>query len=65
MTSALLAKPAEALRETRRLLRHGSREETLERMQVEGEVFSERLKSAEAQAAIGGFFAGRNKGQPG
>ena len=61
LTAALLAKPAEALRETQRLLRHGDREGILERMQVEGEVFSERLKSAEAQAAIGAFFAGRNR----
>src|SRR5881398_3116525 len=39
----LLAKPASALRDTQRLLRAGSRDEILERMRLEGEVFAERL----------------------
>lgn len=64
LTAALLAKPTEALRETQRLLRHGTREEDLARMRIEGEAFSERLRSAEAKAAIGAFFAGRNRGTP-
>ncbi len=52
----LLAKPAGALRQTQRLLRTGAREEILERMRLEGEVFAERLASAEAKDAISAFF---------
>jgi enoyl-CoA hydratase/carnithine racemase len=52
----LLAKPAGALRLTQQLLRRGTQEEILERMQREGEVFAERLGSAEAKAAISAFF---------
>jgi enoyl-CoA hydratase/carnithine racemase len=59
----LLAKPAGALRETQRLLRAGSRDEILERMQLEGEVFAQRLVSAEAKAAISAFFE-RKKAKP-
>ena len=55
----LLAKPPEALRATQRLLRAGSRDELLERMRVEGEAFSERLKSAEVKEAISAFFEKR------
>jgi enoyl-CoA hydratase/carnithine racemase len=58
---ALLAKPAGALRQTQRLLRRGAREEILERMQLEGQVFAERLGSAEAKAAITAFFESRGK----
>ena len=43
IVAALLAKPPEALRQTQRLLRHGAREEMLERMKLEGELFAERL----------------------
>jgi enoyl-CoA hydratase/carnithine racemase len=57
----LLAKPPEALRETQRLLRRGAREEILERMQLEGSVFAERLKSPEVKKAITAFFSGRGK----
>jgi enoyl-CoA hydratase/carnithine racemase len=57
VTAALLAKPAEALRQTQRLLRHGTREEILERMKMEGDLFSERLASAEVKQAISAFFA--------
>jgi enoyl-CoA hydratase/carnithine racemase len=57
---ALLAKPPEALRETQRLLRHGEQREILERMQLEGSVFAERLKSPEVTEAINAFF-GRRK----
>src|SRR5207237_8259917 len=62
IVAALLAKPAGALRATQRLLRHGSREEILGRMQLEGEVFAERLASAEAKAAINAFFEKRKPG---
>ncbi len=55
----LLAKPPEALRQTQRLLRHGAREEVLERMQLEGSVFAERLKSPEVKEAITAFFEKR------
>ncbi len=55
----LLAKPPEALRQTQRLLRHGARDEILERMQLEGSVFAERLKSPEVKEAITAFFEKR------
>src|SRR3954471_9685219 len=55
----LLAKPAGALRQTQRLLRAGSRDEILERMRLEGEVFAERLASSEAKDAISAFFEKR------
>ena len=61
IVAALLAKPAGALRQTQRLLRHGARDEILERMQLEGQVFAERLGSAEAKAAITAFFESRGK----
>jgi enoyl-CoA hydratase/carnithine racemase len=61
IVEALLAKPEEALRQTQRLLRHGSRDEILERMQLEGDLFSERLKSQEVKEAISAFFAARQK----
>ena len=61
IVDALLAKPAEALRQSQRLLRHGSRDETLERMQLEGSAFAERLKSQEVKDAISAFFAARDK----
>ena len=61
VVSALLAKPAEALRETQRLLRHGARDKILERMQLEGQVFAKRLQSDEAKAALTAFFESRGK----
>jgi enoyl-CoA hydratase/carnithine racemase len=61
VVAALLAKPADALRETQHLLRHGAREEILERMRIESDVFAKRLESAEAKAAISGFFESRRK----
>jgi enoyl-CoA hydratase/carnithine racemase len=57
----LLAKPAEALRQTQRLLRHGSRDEILERMKLESSLFAERLASAEVKQAIAAFFEKRNR----
>ncbi|HWJ39127.1 MAG TPA: enoyl-CoA hydratase-related protein [Sphingomicrobium sp.] len=59
LVGVLLAKPAEALRETQRLLRHGSREEILQRMQLESSVFAERLASPEVKRAISDFFEKR------
>ena len=53
----LLAKPPAALRETQRLLRHGARDEIMERMELESVIFSERLASPEVKQAIAAFFA--------
>jgi enoyl-CoA hydratase/carnithine racemase len=57
---ALLAKPADALRQTQQLLRLGSKDELLDRMQAESTIFAERLQSTEARAAIAAFFEKRN-----
>lgn len=64
VVAALSAKPAAALRHTRRLLRQGTREEILERMQVESRLFAERLESDEVKQAIATFFASRARSQP-
>jgi enoyl-CoA hydratase/carnithine racemase len=61
IVSVLLAKPAEALRDTQRLLRHGRSDTILERMELESRVFAERLQSAEVKRAIDAFFAARAK----
>ena len=61
IVGALLAKPAEALRHTQRLLRHGQSAAILERMQLESQAFAERLESAEVKQAIAAFFASRAK----
>ena len=55
----LLAKPAEALRLTQKLLRRETTEEILERMELENGQFSERLQSAEVREAIAAFFQSR------
>lgn len=60
VVAALLAKPVEALRITQRLLRHGTGDELLERMELENGHFSERLQSAEVKAAITAFFRRRS-----
>ena len=57
--AALLAKPPEALRKTQVLLRNGTREEILERMQQENSLFAERLASPEVKEAIAAFFEKR------
>jgi enoyl-CoA hydratase/carnithine racemase len=57
IVDALLAKPAEALRLTQRLLRTGTRDEILARMKLESSMFAERLESAEVKDAISAFFA--------
>jgi enoyl-CoA hydratase/carnithine racemase len=59
IVTALLSKPPEALRQSHRLLRLGDTDEILERMRVEGELFAERLASAEVKEAIGAFFEKR------
>jgi enoyl-CoA hydratase/carnithine racemase len=59
LVAALLAKPPEALRQTQRLLRHGTRDELLERMRLEGQIFGERLTSSEVKEAITAFFERR------
>jgi enoyl-CoA hydratase/carnithine racemase len=61
LVTALLAKPAEALRLTQELLRKAQAEELLERMELENSHFSERLTSDEVRDAITAFFASRAK----
>jgi len=61
LVTALLAKPAEALRLTQALLRRADRAEIIERMELENGHFSERLGSAEVRDAITAFFAARAK----
>jgi enoyl-CoA hydratase/carnithine racemase len=63
VTATLLAKPPEALRQTQRLLRHGARDEVVERMKLESTVFAERLTSVEVRQAIAAFFEKRKKDQ--
>jgi enoyl-CoA hydratase/carnithine racemase len=62
IVAKLLAKPAEALRQTQCLLREGQQTEVLERMRMEGGLFAERLQSAEVKEAIAAFFAKRQSG---
>lgn len=59
IVATLLAKPPEALRQTQRLLRHGARDEALERMKLESSMFAERLASDEVKSAITAFFQKR------
>jgi enoyl-CoA hydratase/carnithine racemase len=61
VTDRLLAKPGEALRLTQGLLRQGARDEIIDRMKLESTKFAERLDSAEAKEAIGGFFERRSR----
>ena len=63
VVARLLAKPAEALRLTQKLLRHGTTDEALERMKLENGHFSERLQSDEVRDAITAFFQSRGSGQ--
>lgn len=56
LAERLLAKPAEALRLTQKLLRTASADEVLDRMAVENDHFSERLQSDEVKLAIANFF---------
>ena len=56
----LLAKPAQALRLTQRLLRSSEVDGVLDRMATENAHFSERLASDEVRDAIQAFFASRS-----
>ncbi len=57
----LAAKPREALRETKRLMRAATRPAVLAAFDREFQVFGERLRSEEAKAAIGAFLASRKR----
>ena len=57
--AALLAKPAQALKLTQKLLRHATRDEMVERYDLENQHFSERLQSAEVKDVITAFFEKR------
>ena len=59
LIAGLLAKPAEAMRLTQKLLRRADRDEVLQRMELENGHFAERLTSAEVRDAITAFFAAR------
>lgn len=61
LVETMLAKPAQALRLTQRLLRRGPTEDILERMELENGHFTERLASEEVKQAITAFFAARVK----
>jgi enoyl-CoA hydratase/carnithine racemase len=61
VTSRLLAKPPEALRQTQQLLRAGARDEILQRMRAESGLFAERLQSEEVKQAIQAFFARKER----
>ena len=61
IVAALLAKPAEAMRQTQSLLRRGDRDDVLERMELENGHFAERLQSDEVKQAVSAFFAARAK----
>ena len=56
---ALADKPAEALRQTKRLLKAPLRDETLARMHAESAAFIERLASPELREAVSAFFEKR------
>ena len=59
LVASLLAKPAEALRQTQALLRREDTAEILDRIELENGHFGERLASEEVKQAIAGFFAAR------
>jgi enoyl-CoA hydratase/carnithine racemase len=59
IAASLLAKPAEALRLTQKLLRTDAQDEILARMKLESTMFAERLDSEEVKDAIAAFFAKR------
>ena len=61
VVAALLAKPAEALRQTQALLRREATAEILERMELENGHFAERLASEEVKQAIASFFAAKSR----
>ncbi len=62
LAQRLAAKPPEAMRQSKRLLRRPP-EPVADRLAAEGAVFAERLRSAEARAAFERFFARRAGGR--
>jgi enoyl-CoA hydratase/carnithine racemase len=54
------ALPPGAVRDTKRLMRAGSKVQIARAMQAEAAIFAERLKSPEAQEAFAAFFAKRS-----
>src|SRR3954452_19742681 len=63
IVAVLVAKPAEALRLTQKLLRTATQDEIVSRMKLESSMFAERLESAEVKDAIAAFFAKRTAKQ--
>ena len=61
IVATLLAKPAEALRLTQKLLRTDQRDAVTARIALENGHFAERLASDEVKQAIAAFFAARAK----
>ena len=59
--ATLIAKPAQALQLTQNLLRRGTADEIVERMELENGHFSERLTSDEVRQAISAFFEKRGR----
>lgn len=59
ITTALLAKPAEAMRLTQRLLRTTNDDEIAARIALENSHFAERLASDEVRQAVAAFFRPR------
>ena len=59
LVGSLLAKPAEALRQTQALLRREDTDEILARIELENGHFGERLASDEVKQAIASFFAAK------
>jgi enoyl-CoA hydratase/carnithine racemase len=59
LVTSLLAKPAQALKLTQKLLRGDDQQAVLERMDLENGHFGERLTSDEVKTAIANFFAAR------
>ena len=53
----IASKPAGSMRHTKKLMR--DREALMARMQKEGEIFAERLRSPEAAAAFAAFLTKR------
>lgn len=59
LVGRLRAKPPQSLRMTQSLLRAGQPDQTLDRMTLESQLFSERLGSPEVKEAITAFFEKR------
>ena len=57
----LAAKPPEALRQTKALLKRGAALAVQEKIDAELEIIAERLVSDEVRRIMEAFFAGRNR----